>query len=85
LIVLLKVNSGTSEAAPEAGFSGDQEWQASCAPLFLPALQPVIICGQEWLAVFCAGVLLSFAGHLVLITRARTRSSCTSWSALPGF
>ena len=33
-----------------------------------PALQPVIICGQEWLAVFCAGVFLSFAGHLVLIT-----------------
>src|SRR5437899_138927 len=33
-------------------------------------LQPVIKCGQEWLAVFCAGVFLSFAGHLVLITRA---------------
>jgi hypothetical protein len=33
-----------------------------------PALQPIIICGQEWLAVFCAGVFLSFAGHLVLIT-----------------
>jgi hypothetical protein len=32
------------------------------------ALQPVIKCGQEWLAVFCAGVFLSFAGHLVLIT-----------------
>lgn len=31
------------------------------------ALQPVIKCGQEWLAVFCAGVFLSFAGHLVLI------------------
>jgi hypothetical protein len=31
-------------------------------------LQPAIICGQEWLAVFCAGVFLSFAGHLVLIT-----------------
>jgi hypothetical protein len=31
-------------------------------------LQPVIKCGQEWLAVFCAGVFLSFAGHLVLIT-----------------
>src|SRR6266545_1378393 len=31
-------------------------------------LQPVITCGQEWLAVFCAGVFLSFAGHLVLIT-----------------
>ena len=33
-----------------------------------PALQPIITCGQEWLAVFCAGVFLSFAGHLVLIT-----------------
>jgi len=32
------------------------------------ALQPIIICGQEWLAVFCAGVFLSFAGHVVLIT-----------------
>ena len=31
-------------------------------------LQPAIKCGQEWLAVFCAGVFLSFAGHLVLIT-----------------
>ena len=33
-----------------------------------PALQPVIKCGEEWLAVFCAGVFLSFAAHLVLIT-----------------
>ena len=32
------------------------------------ALQPVIKCGEEWLAVFCAGVFLSFAGHFVLIT-----------------
>ena len=31
-------------------------------------LQPVIKCGEEWLAVFCAGVFLSFAGHFVLIT-----------------
>ncbi len=31
-------------------------------------LQPILICGQEWLAAFCAGVLLSFAGHLILIT-----------------
>ena len=31
-------------------------------------LQPAVKCGQEWLAVFCAGVFLSFAGHLVLIT-----------------
>ncbi|WKA30701.1 OpgC domain-containing protein [Bradyrhizobium roseum] len=32
-----------------------------------PALQPVIKCGHEWLAAFCAGVFLSFAAHLVLI------------------
>jgi len=31
------------------------------------ALQPVIKCGEEWLPV-CAGVFLSFAAHLVLIT-----------------
>ena len=30
-------------------------------------LQPATKCGREWLAVFCAGVFLSFAGHLVLI------------------
>lgn len=33
-----------------------------------PALQPVVKCGEEWLAVFCAGVFLSFAGHFVLMT-----------------
>ncbi|WP_347335923.1 OpgC domain-containing protein [Bradyrhizobium murdochi] len=32
------------------------------------ALQPIMKCGEEWLAVFCAGVFLSFAAHLVLIT-----------------
>jgi hypothetical protein len=32
------------------------------------ALQPVLKCGEEWLATFCAGIFLSFAGHLVLIT-----------------
>jgi hypothetical protein len=32
------------------------------------ALRPVIKCGKEWLAAFCAGVFLSFAGHFVLIT-----------------
>jgi len=31
-------------------------------------LHPVMICGEEWLASFCIGVFLSFAGHLVLIT-----------------
>ena len=42
-------------------------------PANLPALQwktiqMVIRCGEEWLAVFCAGVFLSFAAHLILIT-----------------
>jgi hypothetical protein len=32
------------------------------------SLQMVIKCGEEWLAVFCVGVFLSFAGHLILIT-----------------
>jgi len=31
-------------------------------------LQPVMKCGEEWLPSFCAGVFLSFAAHLVLIT-----------------
>ena len=30
----------------------------------------VITCGEEWLAVFCVAVFLSFAGHLILITGA---------------
>jgi hypothetical protein len=33
-----------------------------------PVFKPLIICGQQSLAVFCAGVFLSFAGRLVLIT-----------------
>ena len=32
------------------------------------ALQPLIKCGEEWLAVFCSGVFLSFAAHFILIT-----------------
>ncbi|RXH01432.1 OpgC domain-containing protein [Bradyrhizobium zhanjiangense] len=36
--------------------------------LQLKPLQAVIRCGEEWLAVFCVGVFLSFAGHLILIT-----------------
>jgi hypothetical protein len=31
-------------------------------------LRPAIKCGEQWLAVFCVGVFLSFAGHLILIT-----------------
>lgn len=38
--------------------------------LSLKPLQAVIRCGEEWLAVFCVGVFLSFAGHLILITSA---------------
>lgn len=41
-----------------------QDWRGFRSP----ALQPIVRCGQEWLAAFCAGVFLSFAGHLVLIT-----------------
>jgi hypothetical protein len=37
-------------------------------PLHSPVLKPLIVCGQQSLATFCAGVLLSFAGHLALIT-----------------
>jgi len=33
-----------------------------------PVLRPIILCGQQSLAVFCAGVFLSFAGHFVLMT-----------------
>lgn len=38
--------------------------------LSLKPLQAFIRCGEEWLAVFCVGVFLSFAGHLILITSA---------------
>jgi hypothetical protein len=42
-------------------------------PRCLPALrsrllQPVMKCGEEWLASFCVGVFLSFAAHFILIT-----------------
>ena len=33
-----------------------------------PLLRPIILCGQQSLSVFCAGVFLSFAGHFVLMT-----------------
>ena len=48
------------------------------------ALQPVIKCGEEWLPVFCAGVFLSFAAHLVLITGPNLLAMHV-WSASPGF
>ncbi len=31
-------------------------------------MRPIIKCGEEWLAVFCVGIFLSFAGHFILIT-----------------
>ena len=40
-----------------------RDWQGFRAR----ALQPVIKCGDEWLACFCVGVFLSLAGHMVLI------------------
>lgn len=33
-----------------------------------PVLRPLIVCGEQALPVFCAGVFLSFAGHFVLVT-----------------
>ena len=37
-----------------------------------PVFKPLIVCGQQSLAVFCVGVFLSFVGHFVLMTvRAR--------------
>jgi hypothetical protein len=33
-----------------------------------PVFKPLIVCGEQALAVFCAGVFLSFAGHVVLVT-----------------
>jgi hypothetical protein len=38
------------------------------AGLNWPILKPVIVCGEQSLAVFCAGVFLAFAGHFVLLT-----------------
>jgi hypothetical protein len=32
-----------------------------------PVLQPVILCGQHSLALFCFGVCLSFVGHIILV------------------
>jgi hypothetical protein len=33
-----------------------------------PIARPLIVCGEQSLSVFCAGVFLSFAGHFVLVT-----------------
>ena len=41
-----------------------KDWPGFKSPLF----RPLMICGEQSLAAFCAGVFLSFAGHLVLVT-----------------
>ncbi|MGA7071885.1 OpgC domain-containing protein [Bradyrhizobium sp.] len=33
-----------------------------------PILRPLIVCGEQSLSVFCAGVFLSLAGHFILVT-----------------
>jgi hypothetical protein len=41
-----------------------KRWHALNWPVF----KPLIVCGEQALPVFCAGVLLSLAGHFVLVT-----------------
>jgi hypothetical protein len=41
-----------------------KRWYALNSPVF----RPLILCGEQALSVFCAGVLLSLAGHFVLVT-----------------
>jgi hypothetical protein len=41
-----------------------KDWRGLQWPIF----QPLVICGQQSLPVFCVGVFLSFAGHFVLMT-----------------
>ncbi|MGA9954428.1 MAG: OpgC domain-containing protein [Bradyrhizobium sp.] len=33
-----------------------------------PILRPLIVCGEQSLSVFCAGVFLSLTGHFILVT-----------------
>ena len=33
-----------------------------------PIFKPLIVCGEQALPAFCAGVFLSFAGHFILVT-----------------
>lgn len=49
-------------------FLATQLVPASHPVLQSKALQPVIRSGEEWLAVFCIGVFLSLAAHIVLLT-----------------
>lgn len=41
-----------------------KRWHALNSPVF----KPLMLCGEQALSVFCAGVLLSLAGHFVLVT-----------------
>ena len=41
-----------------------KNWPGLNSPIF----KPLIVCGEQALPVFCAGVFLSFAGHFVLVT-----------------
>ncbi|MHC2656623.1 hypothetical protein ACVMHY_009202 [Bradyrhizobium barranii subsp. barranii] len=50
--------------------------------LKLRPLQAVITCGEEWLAVFCVAVFLSFAGHLILITGLQIAVSLVGFAAM---
>jgi hypothetical protein len=45
-----------------------KDWPGLRWRLFKPAIK----CGQQSVAVFCAGVFLSFAGHFVLIVNSRS-------------
>src|SRR5262249_18670992 len=37
-----------------------------------PVLQPIILCGQHSLALFCFGIFLSLAGHIILVEISNT-------------
>jgi hypothetical protein len=41
-----------------------RDWRGLQWPIF----KPMILCGQQSLSAFCAGVFLSFAGHFFLVT-----------------
>ena len=41
-----------------------KQWHGLNWPIF----RPLIVCGEQALPVFCAGVFLSFAGHVILVT-----------------
>jgi hypothetical protein len=41
-----------------------RDWRGLQWPIF----RPLIVCGEQSLAVFCVGVFVSFAGHFALIT-----------------